>query len=162
VQAANGWREKRERNMKRVVLGAALALAAFGAAHAGESAQEQANKKAVIAFYDAALNKLDYEAAVKFIGADYKQHNPTAKDGKEGFKDFIAFLKANFPQTHSEITQSFADGDYVILRVHTLRTPGTLGNAIIDIFRLEKGKVVEHWDSVQAVPDKPANTNTMF
>ena len=148
--------------MKRA--GLALALALFGAqaAHAGESAREQANKKAVIAFYDAALNKLDYEAAAKYLGPEYKQHNPTAKDGKDGFKEFIAFLKANFPQTHSEITASFADGDYVILRVHAVRTPGTPGNAIVDIFRLEKGKVVEHWDSVQPVPEKAANNNTMF
>jgi predicted SnoaL-like aldol condensation-catalyzing enzyme len=143
-------------------LGMALALVGAQAARAGESAQEQANKKAVIAFYDAALNRLDYDAAAPFLGPGYKQHNPTAADGKEGLKAFLAFLKANFPQTHSEITASFADGDYVILRVHSVRTPGTLGNAIVDIFRLEKGKVVEHWDSVQPIPDKPANSNTMF
>lgn len=151
--------------MKRTTIGAlvlALSLAGAQAAQAGESAQEQANKKAVIAFYDAALNRLDYDAAAKFLGADYKQHNPTAADGKEGLKAFIAFLKTNFPQTHSEITAAFADGDYVILRVHAVRTPGTLGNAIVDIFRLDKGKVVEHWDSVQPIPDKSANSNTMF
>jgi predicted SnoaL-like aldol condensation-catalyzing enzyme len=151
--------------MRRATIGGlALALALVGAqaARAGESAQEQANKKAVIAFYDAALNRLDYGAAAQFLGDGYKQHNPTAADGKEGLKAFLAFLKTNFPQTHSEITQSFADGDYVILRVHAVRTPGTLGNAIVDIFRLDKGKVVEHWDSVQPIPDKSANTNTMF
>ena len=150
--------------MKRAMLGlaAALALTGFSAAHAGESAQEQANKKAVIAFYDAALNKLDYEAASKYLGPGYKQHNPTAADGPEGLKGFIAYLKTTYPMTHSEITQAFADGDYVILRVHAVRTPGTLGNAIVDIFRLDKGKVVEHWDSVQPIPEKAANTNGMF
>ena len=148
--------------MKRAFLGLAAAIGLASAAHAGESAQEQANKKAVIAFYDAALNKLDYEAASKYLGAGYKQHNPTAADGPEGLKGFIAYLKANFPQTHSEITQAFADGDYVILRVHAVRGPGTLGNAIVDIFRLQDGKVVEHWDSVQPIPDKAANNNGMF
>jgi len=148
--------------MKRALLGLVAALGLASAAHAGESAQEQANKKAVMAFYDAALNRLDYDTASKYLGSGYKQHNPTAADGPEGLKGLIAFLKTSFPQTHSEITASFADGDYVILRVHAVRTPGTLGNAIVDIFRLENGKIVEHWDSVQPIPDKAANTNTMF
>ena len=148
--------------MKRALFGLAAALVLASAAQAGESVQEQANIKSVKAFYDAALNKLDYEAASKYLGAGYKQHNPTAADGPEGLKGFIAYLKANFPQTHSEITQAFADGDYVILRVHSVRVPGTLGNAIVDIFRLQDGKVVEHWDSVQPIPDKAANSNGMF
>jgi len=148
--------------MKGLMLGLSLALAITGAARAEETAKEKANKAAVLAFYDAALNKLDYDAAAKYLGAGYKQHNPTAADGPEGLKGFITFLKTTYPQTHSEVTMSFADGDYVILRVHAVRTPGTAGNAIVDIFRLENGKVVEHWDSVQPVPDKAANTNTMF
>lgn len=153
--------------MRGWMLGAAAALALgllspANPAHAQETAKEKANKAAVLAFYDAALNKLDFEAASKYLGPYYKQHNPTAADGAEGLKGFIAYLKANFPQTHSEVTMSFADGDYVILRVHAIRTPGTAGNAIVDIFRLQDGKVVEHWDSVQPVPDKAANNNTMF
>jgi predicted SnoaL-like aldol condensation-catalyzing enzyme len=153
--------------MKRLMLGVMAALcvasvAGAGAARAEETAKEKANKATVLALYDAALNKLDFEAASKYLGPTYKQHNPTAADGPEGLKGFIAYLKANFPQTHSEVTMAFADGDYVILRVHAVRTPGTAGNAIVDIFRLENGKVVEHWDSVQPVPDKAANSNTMF
>jgi len=148
--------------MKALMLGAMAALALAGAARAEETAKEKANKAAVLAFYDAALNKLDFDAAAKYLGPYYKQHNPTAADGADGLKGFIAYLKANFPKTHSEVTMSFADGNYVILRVHAIRTPGTLGNAIVDIFRLEDGKVVEHWDSVQPVPDKPVNGNTMF
>ncbi|HEY4031611.1 MAG TPA: nuclear transport factor 2 family protein [Caulobacteraceae bacterium] len=148
--------------MKRLMLGVCMALALAGVARAEETAKEKANKAAVLAFYDAALNKLDFDAAAKYLGPIYKQHNPTAADGAEGLKGFLAFLKTNFPKTHSEVTMSFADGDYVILRVHAIRTPGTQGNAIVDIFRLENGKVVEHWDSVQPVPDKSANSNTMF
>jgi predicted SnoaL-like aldol condensation-catalyzing enzyme len=56
----------------------------------------------------------------------------------------------------------FADGDYVILHVHAVREPGTRGNAIVDIFRLEDGKIVEHWDVVQPIPEKAANANGMF
>jgi len=55
-----------------------------------------------------------------------------------------------------------AEGDYAILHVHSVREPGTRGRAIVDIFKLENGKVVEHWDVVQDVPDKAANSNGMF
>ncbi len=92
----------------------------------------------------------------------YTQHNPVAADGPEGLKGFIAFLKDKFPNNRSEIKRIFADGDYVIVHVHAVREPGTRGNAIIDIFRLENGKVVEHWDVVQPIPEKPANNNGMF
>ena len=80
------------------------------------------------------------------MGNRYKQHNPLVADGPEGLKAFCEFLKANFPEAHSEIKQVFADGDYVILHVHSTRTPGTRGRAIIEIFRLENGKIDEHWN----------------
>jgi predicted SnoaL-like aldol condensation-catalyzing enzyme len=54
------------------------------------------------------------------------------------------------------------DGDFVILHVHSVREPGERGSAIIDIFKLESGKIVEHWDVIQPIPEKPANPNTMF
>ena len=101
-------------------------------------------------------------AASKYLGSRYIQHNPGAADGPEGLKGFIAFLKDKFPNNHSEIKRIFADGDYVIVHVHAVREPGTRGNAIIDIFRLENGKVVEHWDVVQPIPEKAANSNGMF
>jgi predicted SnoaL-like aldol condensation-catalyzing enzyme len=85
-----------------------------------------------------------------------------AKDGKEGLKNFIKYLRETQPEYHSEIVRSFADGDYVILHVHNTPAPGAPGKAIVDIFRLEDGKVVEHWDVIQAIPDDPANDNTMF
>jgi predicted SnoaL-like aldol condensation-catalyzing enzyme len=67
-----------------------------------------------------------------------------------------------FPASRSEITRVFADGDYVILHLHAVREPGTRGNAIVDIFKLENSKIVEHWDVVQPIPEKAANANGMF
>lgn len=55
-----------------------------------------------------------------------------------------------------------AEGDPVMLHAHAVREPGRLGTAIVDIFRVENGKIVEHWDVIQAVPEKAANQNTMF
>jgi predicted SnoaL-like aldol condensation-catalyzing enzyme len=121
------------------------------------------NKKAALEFYDLAINKKDYEAASKYIGSDYKQHNPLVGDGKEGFKAFLAMLKKDFPQAHSEVKRVFADGNYVIIHVHSIRVPNTPGRAIFDCFRFdENGKVVEHWDAIQDVPVKAANPNGMF
>jgi predicted SnoaL-like aldol condensation-catalyzing enzyme len=150
--------------MKRYAfLIALLGLPLFsGIALADDPAQLERNKKTVADFYDKALNQKDFEAASKYFGGRYIQHNPNAPDGIEGFKSFLQFLKDKFPQSHSEIKRSFAEGDYVVVHVHAVREPGTRGNAIVDIFRLESGKIVEHWDVVQPVPEKAANVNGMF
>ena len=145
-----------------IVAASVLTLSlASGAAMAG-SAQEEANRKTVLAFYEKGLNQKDADAALAYVGDRYVQHNPNAADGPDGFRKFIGFLRDKFPNSHSEIKRSFADGDYVILHVHAVREPGSRGNAIVDIFKLENGKVVEHWDVVQPVPENPANNNTMF
>ena len=128
-----------------------------------DAKQMQTNKKNVVEFYNAALNEKDFEKASKYLGATYIQHNPIAADGPEGLKGFIAFLKDKFPNNKSDIKRVFADGNYVIVHVHAVRTPGDRGNAIVDIFRLDDaGKVVEHWDAVQPIPEKAANNNGMF
>jgi predicted SnoaL-like aldol condensation-catalyzing enzyme len=122
----------------------------------------EANKKTVVEFYEAAINRKDFEAASKFFGPRYVQHNPNAPDGIEGFKAFLGFLREKFPQSRSEIKRVWAEGDYVILHVHAVRTPGARGSAIVDVFKLENGKIVEHWDVVQEIPEKAANNNGMF
>ena len=144
------------------LLVAAAAIAFAPAAYAAGAAQMEENKKVVAEFYEAAVNQKNFEAASKFLGPRYIQHNPTAADGPEGLRAYINFLREKFPDSHSEVKHVFADGDYVIQHVHSLRTPGSRGLAIINIFRLENGKIVEHWDVIQEVPEKPANTNTMF
>jgi predicted SnoaL-like aldol condensation-catalyzing enzyme len=122
----------------------------------------EANKKVVIDFYNLGLNKKDYEAASKYLGPRYVQHNPLVADGPEGFKAFLAKIKAEFPDNHNEIKRIFADGDYVIIHVHSVRIPGTRGRAIFDLFKLEDGKIVEHWDAIQEIPEASANPNGMF
>ena len=147
--------------LTRIVLIAGL-LALVTPAVAGNSAQEETNKKVVLDFYEKGLNQKDFDAAAKHFGPRYIQHNPGAPDGIEGFKAFIAQRKEKFPNAKSEIKRTFAEGDYVILHVHGRPRPGERGVAIVDIFRLENGKIVEHWDVVQPIPEKAANTNGMF
>jgi predicted SnoaL-like aldol condensation-catalyzing enzyme len=131
-------------------------------ARAASPQELEANKQTVRAFEDAALNQKDFEAASKYLGSRYTQHNPAAADGPEGLKAYIAFLKEKFPNNHSEIKHIFAEGDYVIVHDHAVREPGTRGNAIVNIYKLENGKVVEHWDVIQPIPEKAANANGMF
>ena len=139
-----------------------LAIALLLAVPAAYAADLEANKKSVVAFYEKAINQKDFDAASKHLGSRYIQHNPVAADGPEGLKAFIGFLRDKFPNSRSEIKRVFAEGDYVILHVHAVREPGTRGRAIIDIFRLENGKIVEHWDVIQEIPEKAANNNGMF
>lgn len=138
-----------------------LALDATQPSRAAEGATET-NKRAVLAFYEAGLNRKNYAEAARFLGERYVQHNPTSDDGRQGFARFVTFLRANYPDAHSTVRQSFADGDFVILHVLEKLHPADRGTAIVDIFRLERGRIVEHWDVKQPIPDHTANRNGMF
>ena len=149
--------------MRTIIIGlVGMLTCAASPAPAADAAAQEANKNTVLEFYEQGLNRKDFDAAAKFIGPRYIQHNPTAPDGPEGFKAFLSFLREKFPDSHSEIKRAFADGDYVILHVHSVREKGSRGRAIVDIFKLEEGKIVEHWNVVQDVPEKSANINGMF
>src|SRR5436190_4703075 len=145
--------------MTRIALTLAAATLAFTAvaASAADAQQQEQNKKSVVEFYDKAINQKDFEAAAKYLGPRYTQHNPGVADGPEGLKAFLGFLREKFPGARSEIRRVFADGDYVILHVHAVREPGTRGPASVDIFKLERGKMRELSDGRQAIPEKADN-----
>ena len=139
-----------------------LAALAIALATPALAADPEANKKIVVDFYEKGLNQRDYDAAAKYFGPRYIQHNPGAANGPEGFKRLVTFLKEKFPNSHSEIKRVIAEGDLVVLHVHSKREPSDRGRAIVDIFKVENGKIVEHWDVIQDIPEKSANDNTMF
>jgi predicted SnoaL-like aldol condensation-catalyzing enzyme len=121
------------------------------------------NKKLVISFYNMALNDhRPQEAADAFIGGIYIQHNPSITNGKQAFIDFVIARVKQYPYLHADIKSVFAEGDKVLLHVHSKVDPQDRGRAIVDIFRIESGKIVEHWDVIQAIPEKSANDNGMF
>ena len=155
--------------LKRFIFVAILVLAGISAStltHSADSQEaiEEQNKKIVIEFYNAALNEKNWEKAKKFIGDRYVQHNLFAVDGPEGLKAHIEYLKRDFPKNRGEIKHALADGDLVALHIHNRRSPEIRGFAVVDIFRVENGKVVEHWDVFQEIPDPKGakNQNTMF
>src|SRR5436190_23934844 len=122
--------------MHKIVVVLIFALLSMSAAFAGNSAKEEANKKLVTEFYEKVLNQKDIAAIDKYVGP-YRQHNPQAPDGPEGLKGYIGHLKQTAPQFHAEIKRVLADGDYVILHVHSIPAPGSRGLAIIDIFKVD-------------------------
>lgn len=153
--------------MKKIFL---IPIISFGLAACQQAAVEDAgpsqqdlNKETVIAFYDAAINDKDFEAASAYLGDMYIQHNPMAADGPEGLKAFLDFAKENLSSFKVEFKRVLADGDFVVVHAHaTSGQPDDRGSAVMDIFRLENGKVVEHWDVIQPIPETARNENTMF
>jgi predicted SnoaL-like aldol condensation-catalyzing enzyme len=125
-------------------------------------AQLEANKKLVLAFYEQIIGRKDFDAARRYMGDTYRQHAPYAADGHEGLRAWLAGFKAAFPDHRYEVKRVIAEGPYVMLHLHGMGGPNPHGESVVDIFRVEKGKVVEHWDIIQAIPDSADNANSMF
>ena len=121
------------------------------------------NKQTVTAFFTTAFNdKQPAEAVAKYLGPQYIQHNPQAADGAEAFIQFVGGFVAQFPQLSVDIKRVVAEGDLVVTHSLIKVSPEDRGTAAMDIFRLEDGKIVEHWDVLQPIPETAANDNTMF
>ncbi|HEY0869711.1 MAG TPA: ester cyclase [Acidothermaceae bacterium] len=120
------------------------------------------NKAVVVDYYQTAFNGEPEKAAAEHLGSRYVQHNPAAPDGPEAFIGFVHWLRGEYPQLQLDIKRVIAEGDIVVTHAQLILTPGEPGQALADFFRVEDGKVVEHWDVVQDIPATSANSNTMF
>jgi predicted SnoaL-like aldol condensation-catalyzing enzyme len=153
----------------RVLVLVALAALLTGCASVDRSQVEAgrmasltaANKKLVVDFYRVVfIEKRVVEGFERFVAPEYIQHNPLLATGREAAVKFLAPRASR--ESITDIKRVIAEGDLVALHVHSRTNLTDRGRAVIDIFRVADGKIVEHWDVIQPVPPTAANTNTMF
>jgi predicted SnoaL-like aldol condensation-catalyzing enzyme len=108
------------------------------------------------------VDKKVREAFETWVDPGYIQHNPLAETGRDAAVKFLESFFATHPDIHYTIARIIADGNLVAVHSHGIFAAGERGLAIVDILRVEGCKVMEHWDVVQPVPEKSANTNGMF
>ena len=155
----------------RKCLVALLSVALTACASTGpvaRAARAQQNTAVVLAFLDMVYNRHDVETAFKlYVGPEYRQHDPTVADGKAGAIQGLTLLTHEiYPELRQEVKRTVSQGDLVAVHARMLRTAAARGSgrglAVVDMFRLEHGRIVEHWNVTQEIPETSANENTMF
>lgn len=119
------------------------------------------NKELVLHVYDQLLRHGNLDVIDKFVGPEYIQHNPHAPNGAEGLRGFVAGFKGRYPDLEHTVERVIAEDDLVLLHSKAVMEPG-LTQAVVDILRVRDGKIVEHWDVIQQVPDHTVSGNDMF
>lgn len=120
------------------------------------------NKENAIAFYRMAYEGNPKLAVERYVGEAYIQHNPDVVDGTQGFIDYFERMQKEYPEKSIEFVRCIGEGDLVALHTHQV-WPGNDQYITMDFFRFdERGKICEHWDAIQQIPEKSANPNTMY
>ncbi|MFD8006537.1 nuclear transport factor 2 family protein [Streptomyces mirabilis] len=120
------------------------------------------NKKLVTDYVDQLLVRKDLAAVDTYVDPEYHEHSPNIHEGVAGVKAGLGTYFERFPQLSVAPKRVIAEGDLVAVHSHYVDTPGERGRAVIDLFRVRDGRIVEHWDASQDVPENSANNNTMF
>ena len=120
------------------------------------------NKKNAIEFYKMAYNGNPKKATELYVGVEYIQHNPLVGDGKKAFIEYFEKMYKEYPDKSIEFVRSVAEDKMVALHTHQV-WPNNVEYVTMDFFRFDdKGKIVEHWDSMQQIPEESANNNKMY
>lgn len=126
------------------------------------SEKEQHNLDICTRMYHEMLFTFNASLIDQYIDADYIQHSTAASGGLEGLRDFFENRAHHFPDVKMSIKAKFADGDFTIFHIHTIRQKDDPGMSIVDIFRMVDGKVKEHWEVVQEIPKVLPHNNGIF
>jgi predicted SnoaL-like aldol condensation-catalyzing enzyme len=122
----------------------------------------EANKKNAIAFYRTAYLGDPFKAVEMYVGAEYIQHNPLVGNGKQAFIDYFTEMATRYPSKEIEFVRAVAEGDLVALHARQI-WPGNEEYVTMDFFRFDaEGKIIEHWDAIQEVPNETKNGNPMY
>jgi predicted SnoaL-like aldol condensation-catalyzing enzyme len=141
-----------------VLLAAGLSLCATA-----QAAPPQSSKDIVVAFFRMMFQDKEVEQAMNtYVSNDLVQHDPYLPSGAAAMTDFFVPYFEQHPQASADIKRVIAEGDIVVVHSLWKESPEDAGQAMIDIFRVDKGKIVEHWDVSQDIPENPANSNGMF
>jgi predicted SnoaL-like aldol condensation-catalyzing enzyme len=127
-----------------------------------DASRREANKALVRDFYDKVVNQSDFVGASRYLGDTYIQHRADCTDGVDGLRTFMHRRHTERPLSHVDLKRVIAEDDLVVLHVHVVPVPGHRGSSHVDIFRVESGKVVEHWDIDQPIPENTLNKNGPF
>jgi predicted SnoaL-like aldol condensation-catalyzing enzyme len=148
--------------MRTRILGIVIAVACLALGSVA-NADPAANKKLVMDAFDLLFvqHKVD-QAVDTYFAPGYIQHNPMAATGAEPMRQFFKGFYAANPGASVKVGHVLADGDLVAVHYIAKFKPEDRGFAVVDIFRVENGKIAEHWDVGQPVPEKSANTNGML
>ncbi len=120
------------------------------------------NKQNAIAYYRMAFEGHPRKAVELYVGDRYIQHNPVVEDGKEGFIRYFERMLKDYPEKSVEFVRAISEGDLVALHTHQV-WPGDEEYVTMDFFRFDaNGKIVEHWDAIQQIPEESANDNKMY
>lgn len=128
----------------------------------GRTTAEQANLDLVLGMYRDVLMPMDSARVDDYIAPGYIQHSSLAEPTVQALKDFLDFVRVQSPDATHNLKRAFVDGDHVIVHHHVIRFAGDPGMAVVDIFRVADGRIVEHWDVLQDVPADPVNPLPMF
>ncbi|AZY50709.1 nuclear transport factor 2 family protein [Bordetella avium] len=130
---------------------------------AAQAQSVQQNKDVVQAFFRLMFEEHQVEEAVsRYVDRQFVQHNPYLESGSAPLAEYFSLYFEQNPQASAEIKRMIAEGDLVVVHSLLKDGPEDRGQATVDIFRLTNGKIVEHWDVSQEIPENPANTNGMF
>lgn len=116
---------------------------------------EAANAALLRSWYETVLGPLDPEPVDTFLAPDFVQHSKLAQPGPEGVKNFVRQMRGLWRRPRLTILRIFADGDFVVGQVHQERFEGDPGLNIVNIYRVENGRLKEHWGNLQAVEGNP-------
>ena len=120
------------------------------------------NKQNAINFYQMAYDGNPREAFKLYVGNEYIQHNPIVGNGPEPLIQYFERMAREYPVKSIEFVRAVAEGDLVALHTHQV-WPGNDQYVTMDFFRFdENGKIVEHWDAIQQIPETTENGNTMY